>query len=128
MGDVNDDKKIDTAIGLLNSVVTQQAVLIEKMTSLTDKVARHDDTLYGNGKPGLNSRISTLETSISEIDEIKAALFGSDERVGLVSRVRSIQQDLERVSKLFWAAAIAAVTGTVGLIITLLGDRLFGAK
>jgi hypothetical protein len=39
-----------------------------------DSIDRLEETVYGNGRPGLTTRVSVLETKVDDIDEIKTRL------------------------------------------------------
>lgn len=44
------------------SLITRLTRIEDKLDSVADMLARHDETLFGNGKPGLLRQVDRLKT------------------------------------------------------------------
>lgn len=143
MEDVTTTKKI---FDRLESLTTGQAIILQRMDSLTAFVERHERTLNGNGKEGLVSRFTRLEADceVCPIREVAPAILGGIDREGMSSRVKKIEEmaqenakalhgtkdspglvddvrelkkSLDTFMKVFWLVMATAITGVVGYLV-----------
>lgn len=67
-------ERLDDLFGKIGEIQTSIGQIQERCGPCNAKVQKHDDTLYGNGKPGLVSRVSATETGRVDTLSVKSTI------------------------------------------------------
>lgn len=107
----------DELLEELRAIKNQQELTNHMVRQMTESLKSHEEILRGNGKVGLLTRVDRLEVDHSTVDEHEGVLRGTDERVGLVARVKQLEARADGIAKPVWIVITVVLTiVTTGVI------------
>ena len=106
----------------MNEIKLAQELTNERLSRVINMAEAHEHILRGNGKIGLVTRIEQIENRNRFLDdtlrEINDAIRGTEDKPGLIGRVKHLEDKAEGLAKPMWIILTALLSTGVTLIIS----------
>ena len=114
----------DALLRTISEMKTAQELTNERLGVMMKTVENHDHLLRGNGKVGLVTRVESVEGTVDglkkSLEDVLNALRGSEDKPGLVGRLKQLEERVENLSRPVWIFISALIGAGVTLLFSLL--------